>query len=126
MWYEPECREAYLEPLCTDPSYRRLGLAKAALYEAMRRTQSMGALSCIAGGQPFYEKVGFVQEFVKQDWEKDVYKRQVMNIPASAYKMFTDTQKMIGLVPEKLPAREKKKLDEGLEELKGLIEGNID
>lgn len=70
MWYEPECREAYLEPLCTDPSYRRLGLAKAALYEAMRRTQSMGALSCIAGGQPFYEKVGFVQEFVKQDWEK--------------------------------------------------------
>jgi hypothetical protein len=50
----------------------------------------------------------------------------VMNISASAYKMLTDTQKMIGLVPEKLPAREKKKLDEGLEELKGLIEGNID
>ena len=70
MWYEPECREAYLEPLCTDPDYRELGLAKAALYEAMRRTQKLGALSCIAGGQPFYEKVGFVREFVKWDWEK--------------------------------------------------------
>lgn len=47
-----------------------MGLAKAALYEAMRRTKELGALSCVAGGQPFYEKVGFVQEYVKRDWKK--------------------------------------------------------
>ena len=70
MWYEPECREAYLEPLCSDPDYRKMGLAKAALYEAMRRTKELGAPFCVAGGQPFYEKVGFVQEYVKRDWEK--------------------------------------------------------
>ena len=36
----------------------------------MRRTKELGALSCVAGGQPFYEKVGFVQEYVKRDWKK--------------------------------------------------------
>lgn len=71
MWYEPACKEAYLEPLCTDSSYRRLGLAKAVLYEAMRRAQALGAKSCVAGGQPFYEKVGFVKAYYKRDWEKN-------------------------------------------------------
>lgn len=70
MWFEPVSRDAYLEPLCTDPDYRKMGLAKAALYEAMRRARAMGALRCTAGGQPFYEKVGFVQRHTKDDWLK--------------------------------------------------------
>lgn len=70
MWYDAALRESYLEPLCTDPDYRKMGLAKAALYEAMRRTQAMGSLRCVAGGQPFYQKVGFVQRHRKQDWTK--------------------------------------------------------
>ena len=70
----------------------------------------------------------YVKQIVDEITAREAIKAEqaVMNLSASAYKMFTDTQKMIGLVPEKLPAREKKKLDEGLEELKGLIEGNID
>ena len=70
MWFEPSTREAYLEPLCTDPDYRKLGLAKAALYEAMRRTQKMGAVSCVSGGQDFYARVGFVEQYREQDWTK--------------------------------------------------------
>ena len=70
MWYEPEIRNAYLEPLCTHPGYRKMGLAKAALYEAMRRTQQLGAITCEAGGQVFYEKVGFVPHHNNETWEK--------------------------------------------------------
>lgn len=70
----------------------------------------------------------YVKQIIDEITAREAIKTEqaVMNISASAYKMFTDTQKMIGLVSERLPAREKKKLDESLEKLKGLIEGNID
>lgn len=70
----------------------------------------------------------YVKQIIDEITAREVIKTEqaVMNLSASAYKMFTDTQKIMSVVPEKLPAKEKKKLDEGLEELKGLIEGNID
>lgn len=70
MWFEPVHRDAYLEPLCTDPDYRRMGLGKAALYEAMRRAQDLGAVRCGAGGQDFYKRAGFIPCYSKQDWHK--------------------------------------------------------
>ena len=37
MFYEPTRRFAYVEPVATDPRYRRLGLGKAAVLEGIRR-----------------------------------------------------------------------------------------
>ncbi len=37
MWYDEHNRYAYLEPLATVPKYRRMGLATAALSEAMKK-----------------------------------------------------------------------------------------
>jgi len=38
MFYEPEKRFAYVEPVATDPKYRRLGLGRAAVLEGIRPT----------------------------------------------------------------------------------------
>ena len=43
MWWTPENKLAYLEPLCTIPEYRRKGLAAAALSELYRKTKALGA-----------------------------------------------------------------------------------
>ncbi|MFQ9801749.1 MAG: hypothetical protein ACLR23_25835 [Clostridia bacterium] len=40
MWWTPENKLAYLEPLCTIPEYRNRGLAAAALSEMYRKTKS--------------------------------------------------------------------------------------
>ena len=56
MWYEPECREAYLEPLCTDPDYRKMGLQKQHYTKPCAETKELGAPFCVAGGQPFLRK----------------------------------------------------------------------
>ena len=37
MFYEPAHHYAYVEPVATDPDYRRLGLGKAAVLEGIRR-----------------------------------------------------------------------------------------
>ncbi|MBQ8202345.1 MAG: GNAT family N-acetyltransferase [Clostridia bacterium] len=59
MWWTPENKLAYMEPLCTVPEHRRKGLAAAALSELYRRTKALGATHMTGGGDPFYDKVGF-------------------------------------------------------------------
>lgn len=43
MWWVPENKLAYMEPLCTVPEYRRRGLAAAALTQHYRRLKVLGA-----------------------------------------------------------------------------------
>jgi len=70
MWWTPENNLAYMEPLCTVPKYRKKGLASAALSEHYRRLKPLGATHMTGGGDPFYEKLGFVPLVHWTFWEK--------------------------------------------------------
>jgi predicted N-acetyltransferase YhbS len=71
MYYVPENRLAHLEPLATDPDYRRMGLAKAAILESLRRVQTLGAEVCWVGsGLPVYTATGFEIKFTIYPWAK--------------------------------------------------------
>jgi GNAT superfamily N-acetyltransferase len=60
MFIEPVHAFAYVEPVATDPAYRRMGLGKAAVLEGIRRCGEMGATVAYVGSdQPFYLAIGF-------------------------------------------------------------------
>lgn len=60
MWYEPMNHFAYVEPVATDPDYRRLGLGRAAVLEGIRRCGELGAtVAYVGSGQDFYKSFGF-------------------------------------------------------------------
>ena len=62
MWWVPENRLAYMEPLCTIPEYQRRGLAAAALSRHVQRLRPLGAERMTGGGNPFYQKIGYSRE----------------------------------------------------------------
>ena len=70
MWWTPENKLAYMEPLCTVPKHRRKGLAAAAMSELYRRMKPLGATHMTGGGDPFYDKVGFKPEIEWIFWVK--------------------------------------------------------
>jgi len=71
LWYDAANRFAYVEPVATDPSYRRLGLARAALLEGIRRCGELGATVAYVGSeQPFYLALGFKKLFTQNCWVK--------------------------------------------------------
>ena len=59
MWWVPQNRLAYMEPLCTVPKYRKMGLAAAALTQHYRRLKPLGAEYMTGGGDEFYKKIGY-------------------------------------------------------------------
>jgi predicted N-acetyltransferase YhbS len=72
MWVVPENRYGYIEPLATDPDFRRRGLARAAVWEGIRRCQAEGAeLIYVGSDQPFYLGMGFVPLHKTHCWQKD-------------------------------------------------------
>ena len=71
MFYEPTGRFAYVEPVATDPTYRRLGLASAAVLEGIRRCGTLGATVAYVGSdQPFYRSIGFTKIYSSECWLK--------------------------------------------------------
>ena len=72
LWWVPENKLAYMEPLCTVPEYRHMGLASAALSEIYRRTQPLGATHMTGGGNEFYTRIGFVPTIPFAFWTKDL------------------------------------------------------
>jgi predicted N-acetyltransferase YhbS len=69
LWYEPVNRLAYVEPMATDPDYRRLGLGKAAMLEGIRRCAAEGAMVAYVGSdQPFYLATGFEKLYDSRPW----------------------------------------------------------
>ena len=71
MWWIPENKLAYMEPLCTAPEHRRKGLAAAALTRHYRRMKALGATHMTGGEDPFYEKIGYGDGFHWSFWKKD-------------------------------------------------------
>lgn len=71
MFYEPTHQYAYVEPVATDPKYRRMGLGKAAVLEGIRRCGKLGATAAYVGSdQPFYLALGFEVVYTDQCWMK--------------------------------------------------------
>ena len=71
MFYQPEGRFGYVEPVATDPAYRRMGLGKAAVLEGIRRCAQLGATHAYVGSnQPFYLSFGFEVIYTSQCWQK--------------------------------------------------------
>ncbi|MGB9357817.1 MAG: GNAT family N-acetyltransferase [Acidimicrobiia bacterium] len=69
MWFVPENRVAYVEPVATDPAYRRMGLARAAVSEALRRVVDLGAdVAWVGSDQPLYLDMGFTPQFRTDLW----------------------------------------------------------
>lgn len=70
-WHEPANRIAYVEPVATDPDYRRLGLGTAAVLEGIRRCGAEGAsVAYVGSDQPFYLAMGFGVVHTAQCWTK--------------------------------------------------------
>lgn len=71
MWYDATNRIAYVEPVATDPSYRRMGLGRAAVLEGIRRCGALGATVAYVGSeQPFYLSFGFRKIYTEDCWVK--------------------------------------------------------
>lgn len=69
MFFEPEGRFAYVEPVATDPDYRRMGLGRAAVLEGIRRCGALGATVAYVGSdQPFYLSIGFEVLYTSECW----------------------------------------------------------
>ncbi|MDU1413730.1 MAG: GNAT family N-acetyltransferase [Clostridium sp.] len=59
MWYDKDVDFAIIEPVATDPEYRKLGLGKAAVLEGIKRVGLLGAKKAIVGSsQQFYYSIG--------------------------------------------------------------------
>jgi GNAT superfamily N-acetyltransferase len=71
VWYVPAHRVAYVEPVATDPDYRRRGIGRVAVLEAVRRASVLGASRAIViSGQEFYRAIGFRKIFAAYPWRK--------------------------------------------------------
>ena len=70
MWWTPENKLAYMEPLCTIPEYRGRGLASSALSEMYRKMKKLGATHMTGGMNAFYKKIGFQPAVKWTFWKK--------------------------------------------------------
>ncbi len=71
LWFEPVNRFGYVEPVATDPDYRRMGLGTAAVLEGIRRCGELGATVAYVGSvQPFYQAMGFRRLYTENCWSK--------------------------------------------------------
>jgi predicted N-acetyltransferase YhbS len=70
-WFERTNRYAYVEPVATDPDYRRRGLGRAAVLEGIRRCGESGATVAYVGSDlAFYMAIGFTRIYTSQCWTK--------------------------------------------------------
>lgn len=71
IWFVPQNGYAYVEPVATDPDYRKIGLARACVLESLRRVQAAGAeVAWVGSDQPFYKAIGFEKRFQRNLWIK--------------------------------------------------------
>ena len=71
MWYDKDANFAVVEPVATDPEYRKMGLGKAAVLEGIRRVGELGAKKVIVGSQQqFYFNIGFCPFIAATSWKE--------------------------------------------------------
>jgi len=70
MWLDDASPDALVEPVATDPAYRKMGLGRAAVLEAVKRCGKLGAKRAFVGSdQQFYYQIGF-RPFMTSTWWK--------------------------------------------------------
>ncbi len=70
MWYDPHAGFAVIEPVATDPDYRKLGLGKAVVLEGISRCKQRGAKIVFVGSsQQFYYNIGFRPYATSTQWK---------------------------------------------------------
>ena len=70
MWQDAASENALVEPVATDPAYRKMGLGRAAVLEAIRRCGKLGAKRAFVGSsQQFYYQIGFRPYATSTFWE---------------------------------------------------------
>jgi len=71
MWMDYDNRVCYVEPVATDPEYRRMGLGTAVVLEGIRRCKAEGAsIAYVGSDQPFYRSMGFEMTCSQTPWKK--------------------------------------------------------
>ncbi|ABX41900.1 GNAT family N-acetyltransferase [Lachnoclostridium phytofermentans] len=71
MWFDKEAGYAVIEPVATDPQYRKMGLGKAAVLEGIRRVGEKGAKTALVGSsQQFYYSIGLRPYASSTLWRK--------------------------------------------------------
>ncbi len=71
MWLDDASDSALVEPVATDPAYRKMGLGRAAVLEAIRRCGELGAKRAFVGSsQQFYYSIGFRPYATSTWWEQ--------------------------------------------------------
>ena len=69
MWYDANTAFAEIEPVATDPDYRKMGLGKAAVLEGIKRVGELGAKIAIVGSsQQFYYSIGLRTHSTFTEW----------------------------------------------------------
>ena len=70
MWQDDASQSALVEPVATDPAYRKMGLGRAVVLEAIRRCGKLGAKRAFVGSsQQFYYQIGFYPYATSTWWE---------------------------------------------------------
>ena len=70
MWYKPGDFYCLVEPVATDPDYRKMGFGKAVVLEAIRRCGALGAKQAVVNtSQQFYCNIGFYPIYSATWWE---------------------------------------------------------
>ena len=71
MWYDQKSKSALVEPVATEPAYRKMGLGKAAVLEGIKRCAGLGAARAFVGSsQQFYYNIGF-RPYASSTWWKE-------------------------------------------------------
>lgn len=71
LWLDPVNKYGYVEPVATDPDYRRMGFASAAVLEGIRRCAALGATVAYVGSTlPVYQSIGFRKLSAQHCWIK--------------------------------------------------------
>lgn len=70
----------------------------------------------------------FMKQIIDEIASREAMKteRKVLDIPANLYKMYKGTEALMGSFSKDMKSAEKKKLSSGLEEMKKMIEGNVE
>ena len=65
-----ESKSVFIEPVVTDPDFQKMGLAKAAVYEALSRCKKSGSTTAVVySSQQFYFNIGFRPNSTSTWWE---------------------------------------------------------
>ena len=71
IYYVNQHRLAMVEPVATDPDYRRMNFGRAVVYECLRKVQAEGAkIAWVGSDLEFYKSIGFETKSTEYPWIK--------------------------------------------------------